>query len=187
MFKVIKKIIIIVLISTVNLLNTTPLKCISIKNQECKVREVIINNEYMTYPYNIKVNRSSDNCNNISNSYSRVCIPDIVKNVTIKIFDLMSLKDKAKQIIFHESCKCVFRLDAIICNNKQNWNKDKCKCECLISKKCGNKFWNLNSCKCEYRKNAAHLLTEKCEEIIDNKTLLIKKHNKTVTIIKKRN
>ena len=30
------------------------------------------------------------------------------------------------------------------------------------------------------------LLAEKCEEIIDNKTLLIKKHNKTV-IIKKHN
>ena len=47
---VIKKILIIALISTVNLLNTTPLKCISIKNQKCKVTEVIINNEYVTYP-----------------------------------------------------------------------------------------------------------------------------------------
>ena len=78
--------------------------CISIKNQECKAREVIVDNEYTTYPYSIKVNRCNDNCTNISNSYSRVCIPDIVKNVTLKIFDLMSLKDKTKQIIFHESC-----------------------------------------------------------------------------------
>ena len=149
------------LISTVNLLNTTPLKCISIKNQECKEREIIINNEYMNYPYNIKVNRCNGNCNNISNPYSRVCIPDIVKNVNLKIFDLMSLKSKTKQIIFHESCKCVCRLDGIICNNKQKWNKDKCRCECLISKKCGNKFWNPSSCKCEYRKKTAHLLTQK--------------------------
>ena len=30
--------------------------------------------------------------------------------------------------------KC--RLDAIVCNNKQSWNNDKCRCECkeLIDK-----------------------------------------------------
>ena len=33
----------------------------------------------MTYPYNIKVNRGNGNCNNISNPYSRVYIPDIFK------------------------------------------------------------------------------------------------------------
>ena len=75
------------LISTVNSLNAVPLKCISLKNQECKVR-----NEYMTYPCSIKANRCNGNCNNISNQYSRVCIPNIVKNITVKVFDLMSLK-----------------------------------------------------------------------------------------------
>ena len=135
---------------------------------------MIVNNEDITYPYSIKVNRCNGNCNNISNPYSRVCVPNIVKNVTLKIFDLISQQNKIKQIIFHESCKCVCRLNEIVCNNKQKWNKHKCRCECLINKKCGNKFWNPNSCKCEYRKKAAYLLTEECEEIIDNKTLLIK-------------
>ena len=67
-----------------------------------------------------------------------------------------------------------------ICSNKQKWNKDRCRCECLVNKKCDNKFWNPNSCKCEYRKKAAHLVTEVCEEIIDNKTAPIKKYNKTI-------
>ena len=49
------------------------------KNQECKIREVVMNNEYMTYPYSIRVNRCNGNCNNISNPYSRVCIPDVIK------------------------------------------------------------------------------------------------------------
>ena len=49
----------------------------------------------------------------------------------------------------------------------------------MINKKCGNKFWNSNSCKCE-RKKVAYLLAEECEEMIDNKTLLIKKHSKSV-------
>ena len=74
MFNVIKKILVMTLLSSVN-----SLKCVSMKNQECKVREVIINNEYMLYPFSIKVNRCNGNCNNISNPYSRVCIPDIIK------------------------------------------------------------------------------------------------------------
>ena len=159
------------------------------ENTRCKVREVVINNKCVVYTYSIKVNKCNGNCNNISNSYSRVCVPNIVKNITVKVFDLMSLKNKTKQIKRHEGGKCVCRLDPIICNNKrQKWNKDKCRCECLINKKCGNKFWNPNSCKCEYKKKPAHLLTEECEEIIVNKTLStkenvsIKKYNETVSI-----
>ena len=77
------------------------------------------------------------------------------------------------------------RLDPIICNNKPNWNKDKCRCESLVNKRCDNNFvWNLSHCKYMYKKKAAHLLTEECEEMINNKTLLIKKYNKTVSIKK---
>ena len=153
------------------------------KNQECKVREVIINNEYMLYPFSIKVNRCNGNCNNISNPYSRMCVPNIIKNITAKVFDLMSWKNKTKPIKWHESCTCVCRLDPVICNNKQKWNKDKCRCECLVDRKCDNKFvWNPSNCKCGNKKKAAHLLTEECEEIIDNKIMPIEKHNKTVSI-----
>ena len=94
----------------------------------------------MLYPFSIKVNRCNGNCNNISNPYSRVCVPNAIKNITAKVFDLMSWKNKTKQTKWHESCRCVCRLDPIICNNKRKWNKDKCRCECLVDKKCVNKF-----------------------------------------------
>ena len=168
------------LFSTVNSLNGIPLKCVSIKNQECKVTEVIVNNEYMPYPYSIKVNKCNGHCNNINNPYFKVCVPDIIKNITVEVFDLMLWKNKTGQIKWHESCKCVCRLDPIICNNKQKLNKDKCRCECLINKKCGNNFvWNPSNCKCEYKKKAAYL-TEECEEITDNKTVSVKKYNKSL-------
>ena len=97
----------------------------------------------------------------------------------------MSWKNKTKHIKWHEGCKCECRLDLIICNNKQKWNKDKCRCKCLVDKKCDNNFvWNPINCKCEYQKKAAHLLTEECEETIDNKTVPIKRYNKTVSIKK---
>ena len=47
----------------------------------------------------------------------------------------------------------VCRLDPITCNNKQKWNKDKCRCECLINKKCDNRFvWNPSNCKVSIKK-----------------------------------
>ena len=42
----------------------------------------------------------------------------------------MSRTNEARFIKWHEECKCKCRLDAIICNNKQHWNKNKCRCEC---------------------------------------------------------
>ena len=90
-----------------------------------------VKSEHMTFPYNIKVNRCSGNCNNITNPYAKVGVPDIIKNVTVKMFDLMTLTNKTKQVIFHESFECICRLeDPIVCTNKQRWSKNKCRCEC---------------------------------------------------------
>ena len=150
MFRLTKKVLILGLVSTAN-----SLKCLSLKNQECKVREVVVKSEHMTFPYDIKVSRCSGNCNNITNRYAKMCVPDIIKNVTVKMFDLMTLTNKTKQVIFLESCKCICRLDPIVCNNKQRWNKNKCRCECLINKKCDDDFvWNISNCECEYKKGS---------------------------------
>ena len=52
------------------------------KNQECKIRPEIISinsNNPIFYPFNIKINKWNGNCNNISDPYARICIPDAVK------------------------------------------------------------------------------------------------------------
>ena len=50
-----------------------------------------------------------------------------------------------------------WRLNLIICNNKQKWNKDKCRCECkkLIEKGMCDKIFILNpsNCECECDKS----------------------------------
>ena len=54
------------------------------KNQECKVRPEIINinsNNPIFYPFSVKINRCCGNCNNINDSYSRICVPGTVKKV----------------------------------------------------------------------------------------------------------
>ena len=58
-----------------SLVMTTSLNCISMKNEECKVRPEIINinsNNPMFYPFSIKINKCSGNCNNINNPYAKI-------------------------------------------------------------------------------------------------------------------
>ena len=148
-------------ISSVNLLNAVPLnavpmKCVSINNQEYKIRLEIINinrNEPLFYPYSIKVNKCSGSCNNINDPCSKLCVPNIVKNMNIKVFNLMSRTNETRHITWHETCKCKCRLDSSVCNNKQCWNNDKCRCECkeLIDKGICDKgfIWNPNNCEFE--------------------------------------
>ena len=127
MFQFIKKVFFIGLtilsdFTNVNSLNAIPLSCISMKNQECKARPEIVygnRNNPIFYPFSIKISKCSGNCNNINNSYAKTCVPDIIKNLNVKLFNLMSGTNETRFIEWHEKCKCKCRLDAIVCNNKQ--------------------------------------------------------------------
>ena len=119
------------------------------KNQECKVRQEIINvnsNNPIFYPFSVGINRCSGNCNNINDPYARICVPDIVKNVNVKVFNLITLINETRSIKWNETCKCVCRLNEIICNNKQRPNEEKCKGECkeLIDKGVCDKVYIFN-------------------------------------------
>ena len=127
------------LISTTIPLSAALLYCISMKNQECKVRPEIINvnsNNPIFYLFSIKINKYSDNCNNINNPYAKTCVPDVIIDLNVKVFNLMSRNNETRFIKWHEKYKCKSRLDAIVCNNKQRWNKNRCRYECkeLIGK-----------------------------------------------------
>ena len=76
-----------------SLVSTTPLSCISMNNQACKVRPEIINvnsNEPVFYPFSIKTNKCSGSCNDINDSYAKICVPDVVKSLNVKLFGLCS-------------------------------------------------------------------------------------------------
>ena len=54
---------------------TGALNCVSMNNQECKVRPTIVDinsNNPMFYPFSIKVNKCSGNCNNINDPYAKI-------------------------------------------------------------------------------------------------------------------
>ena len=117
-----------------------------------------------------------------------MCIRDVVKDINIKVFNLMSRTNETRYIKWHKTCKCKCRLDASVCNDKQRWNNNKCSCERkeLIDKGiCDKRFiWNPSNCECECdkscdveeyldyenckcRKRLVDKLVEECSENID--------------------
>ena len=101
MFGFLKQIFISTIMLCSSLPNVNLLECISMKNQECKVRSEIVNinsNDPIFYPFSIKINKCSGNCNNISNPYARICVPDTVKNLNVKAFNLISLTNETSHI-----------------------------------------------------------------------------------------
>ena len=130
--------------------------CISMKSQECKTKPQVVHvnsNNPIFYRFSIKTSKCSGNCNNINYPYSKTCVPDIKKKINVKVFNLMSRTSETRFIEWHETCKCKCRLDAIVCNNKQRWNTNKCRCECkeIIDKGICDKvlIWNPSNCECE--------------------------------------
>ena len=160
MFVFIKKVLHIGSLILPRLVSAAPLSCILVNIQACKVRPEIINvnnNEPVLYPISIKASKCSGNCNNINDPYAKICVPDVVKDLNVKVFNLTSRTNETRHIKWHETCKCKCRLDASVCNNKQRWNDDKCRCECkeLIDKGVCDKgyAWNPSNCECECDKS----------------------------------
>ena len=84
-----------------NVSNVNPLKCVSMSNQECKIRPEIINinsNKPSFYPYSVQINKCSGSCNNINDPYTKLCVPDVVKNLNVEVFNLMSRINETRRV-----------------------------------------------------------------------------------------
>ena len=100
-------------------------------NQACKERPQIVSingDSPVFFPYSIKISKCSGSCNNINNPLAKLCVRDVVKNLNIKVFNLVSGTNEIRRI--GEMCKCKCRFNSSVCNNNQRWNDDKCRCEC---------------------------------------------------------
>ena len=68
------------------------LSCISIKNQESKVRPQIANvkrDDPLFFSFSIKTSKCSGGSNNINNLCAKLCVSDVVKNLNVKVFNLV--------------------------------------------------------------------------------------------------
>ena len=83
-----------------------------------------------------------------------LCVPNIIKRVNMKVYNFLMRLNEAHNVLWHESCKCVCKLNASLCNNKQIWNDDTCRCDCkedfpgIIN--CNKGYmWNPSTCECQ--------------------------------------
>ena len=146
-------------ISLFSILKVGALECVSVVNQKCMTRPKILNvnegiGEALFYSYNVLVNKCSGSCDTLDNPMSKICVPKIVKNVNIKVYDFLMRLNETRNVLWHESCKCVCRLNSSVCNSKQIWNSDTCRCDCnedfagIINCTKGY-MWNPSTCECQ--------------------------------------
>ena len=106
--------------------------------------------------------------------------------MNVKVSSLISRTNETSHEKWDEICKYKFRLDASVCNDKQCWNNDKCRCEWkeFIGKGICDKgfIWSSSNCEfnkscdiggcldyanCKCRKRLIDKLVEECSENID--------------------
>ena len=146
-------------ISLFSVLKVNTLECLSLINLECMPRPKILNvnegiGEALFYPYNVLVNKCSGSCDTLDNPMSKICVSKIIKNVNMKVYNFLMRLNETRNVLWHESCKCVCRLNSSVCNSKQIWNSDTCRCDCnedfagIIS--CDKGYsWNPSTCECQ--------------------------------------
>ena len=99
-FGFVKKVFFVGLTILSSFTSVNSLSCISMNNQECKVRPQIVNvnsDEPVFFRFSIKTSKCDGSCNNINDPYAKVCVPD-VKNLNVKVFNLMSRTNETRYI-----------------------------------------------------------------------------------------
>ena len=145
--------------SLFSILKVRALECVSVVNQKCMPRPKILDvnegvGEALFYPCNVLVNKCSGSGDTINNPMAKLCVSGIVKRVNMQVYNLLMMLNETRGVLWHESCKCVCRLNSSVCNNKQIWNSDTCKCDCnedfasIIN--CTKGYtWNPSTCECQ--------------------------------------
>ena len=146
-------------ISLFSILKVGALECVSVVNQKCMPRPKIFNinegiGEALFYPYNVQVNKCNGSCDTLDNPMSKICVPKIIKNVNMKVYNFLMRLNETRNVLWHKSYKCLCRLNSSVCNSKQIWNSNTCRCDCnedfagIIN--CTKRYiWNSSTCECQ--------------------------------------
>ena len=86
--------------------------------------------EALFYPYNVSVNKCSGSCNTFDNPMAKLCVSNVIKSDKMQVYNFLMMLNETRSLLWHESCKCVCKLNSSVCNNKQIWNGDTCRCDC---------------------------------------------------------
>ena len=154
--------IISLLISLFGIIKAKALECVSVVNQKCMPRPKILYvneglGEALFYLYNVLVNKCSGSCDTINNPMAKLCVPNVIKRVNMQVYNFLMRLNETRNVLWHESCKCICKLNSSVCNNKQIWNNDTCRCDSnedfAGTINCTKGFtWNPSTCECQCNK-----------------------------------
>ena len=124
-----------------SIIKTKSLECVSVVNQKCMPRPKILDvnegvGEALFYLYNVQVNKCSGSCNTLDNSMAKLCVPNVIKGINMQVYNFWMRLIETRNVLWHESCKCVCKINSSVCNNKQicakgyTWNPSTCECQC---------------------------------------------------------
>ena len=146
-------------ISLFSIIKRKALECVSIANQECMPRPKILDvnegvGEALFYLYNVLVNKCSRSCNTLDDPIAKMYVPNIIKRINMKVYHFLMRLNETRNVLCHENCKFVCRLNSSVCNNKQIWNSDTCRCNCnedfAGTMSCNKGYiWNRSTCGCQ--------------------------------------
>ena len=73
----------------------------------CKTRPQVINfngDEPVLLSFSTETSKCSGGCNNINYPNAKIWVADVVKNLNVKVFNLMSRTNETRFIEWHETC-----------------------------------------------------------------------------------
>ena len=91
-------------ISFVSILKVNTLECLSVVNQKCMPRPKVLDvnegvGEALFYPYNVLVNKCSGSCNTLDDPMAKICVPNIVKRVNMKIYNFLMKLNETRNVL----------------------------------------------------------------------------------------
>ena len=156
-------------ISLFSIIKTRTLECVSVINGKCMPRPKILDvnegvGEVLFYPYNVLVNKCSGSCDTLDNPMAKLCVPNIIKRINMKVYNFLMRLTETRNEDF-----------ASIINSTKGcaWNSSTCECQCDTSCKQG-QYLDHKNCICKNK--LIGRVIEECTSII-NETMINNKDN----------
>ena len=94
-------------ISLFGIIKKKELECVSVVNQKCMPIPKILDvnegvGEALFYPYNVLVNKCSGSCDTLNDPMAKLCVPNIIKGINMKVYNFLMRLNETRNVLWHE-------------------------------------------------------------------------------------